>query len=117
MVPREDAQRLFERALQEFAPDWEISGELVEVTLRDLHHWLSGIGTFGVTLRDRTTGGLKVLGRRTGPEDATFHRGISFVVLEAYAERSTDPIWRYLQEIGVARKGVAPRPVASARPR
>ena len=117
MVPGEDAQRLFELALREFAPDWEISAKLVEVTLRDPHHWLSGIGTFGATLRHRTTGTVKVLGRRAGPEEgATFHRGISFVILEAYIERSIDPIWRYLQEIGIAQK-VAPRGVAAAKPR
>jgi hypothetical protein len=102
MIPREDARRLFRRALEEFASRWEIAADLTEVTMRDPDHWLSGIGTFGATLRDPVTGALKVLGRRRGPEDgATFHRGISGMVLEAYLDGGADPIWRYLQEIEV----------------
>ncbi len=103
MISRDEARRLLQLALDEFAPQWEISADPIEMTIRDPHHWLSGIGTFGVTLRDRATGAMKVLGRRSGPEAAvTFHRGLSGLVLEAYGDGSRDPIRRYLQEIGVA---------------
>jgi hypothetical protein len=103
MISRHDARRLLQLALEEFAPQWEISADPTAVTIRDPHHWLSGIGTFGVTLRERSTGSMKVLGRRSGPEeDATFHRGISALVLEAYGDGSSDPMRRYLQEIGAA---------------
>ena len=110
MISRTDARRLLQLALEEFAPQWEICSELAEVTIRDPHHWLSGIGTFGGTLRERATGSTKVLGRRTGSEEgATFYRGISGLVLEAYLDGSCDPIWRYLQEIGVVDTTIAPR--------
>lgn len=103
MLPRDSAHDLLVRALAEFAPEWEPATEVVEVTIRDPNHWLSGIGTFGATLRSRATGEIKVLGRRGAPDTATtYHRGISFLVLEAYAERNLDPIRRYLQEIGIA---------------
>src|SRR5437773_1721842 len=50
----------------------------------------------------RATGATKVLGRRTGESPhASYHRGISYRVLEAYADRITDPIRRYFEEIGV----------------
>lgn len=103
MMPREEAHAIFSRVLAEFAPDWEPLDELTEVTIRERDHWLSGIGTFGVTLRNRTTGSFKVLGRR-GPATpgVTYHRGISFLVLKAYAERNTDPVRRYLDEIGLS---------------
>jgi hypothetical protein len=110
MISREDARRLFRLALEDFAPPWEISVDLTEVTIRDPYHWLSGIGTFGATLRHPVRGTLKVLGRRRGPEQgATFHRGISGLVLEAYLEGSPDPLWRYLREIEVTEKGSTPR--------
>jgi hypothetical protein len=103
MLARQEAEQLLIRVLGEFAPDWELGSELTEVTIRDPEHWLSGIGTFGVTLRHRQTGAVKVLGRRSGlGGNATYHRGVSFLVLEAYADRNTDPIRRYLQEVGVA---------------
>lgn len=102
MLLREDAERLLGLALQEFAPDWEIIGPVTEVTIRDANHWLSGIGTYGTTLRNRRTEAIKVLGRRGGEEPASYHRGISYLVLEAYGDRNTDPIWRYLQELSVA---------------
>jgi hypothetical protein len=103
MMARDEAQGLFGRVLAEFAPDWEPLDDLAEVTIRDRDHWLSGIGTFGVTLRNRRTGAFKVLGRR-GPATPTvqYHRGISFLVLKAYAERNTDPVRRYLDEIGLS---------------
>lgn len=110
MMSRNDARRLFQLAIEEFAPQWEITTDLTEVTIRDPHHWLSGIGTFGATLRERATGATKVLGRRGGlDEGATFHRGISGLVLEAYFDGSTDPIWRYLAEIGVVDTTTPPR--------
>ena len=114
MISRDEARRLLQLALDEFASQWEISADPTEVTIRDPHHWLSGIGTFGVSLRERTTGSVKVLGRRTGPEaGATFHRGISGMVLQAYLEGSTDPIRRYLGEIGVADKNARRQRTAS----
>jgi hypothetical protein len=110
MIDREDARRLFRLALRDFAPRWEICADLTEITIRDPHHWLSGIRTFGATLRDPATTTLKVLGRRRGPEEgATFHRGISGPVLEAYLDGSPDPIRRYLQEIDVVDPAVPPR--------
>jgi hypothetical protein len=103
MLSRAHAHQLFCQALSEFAPDWTPATETDEVTVHVPHHWLSGIGTFGVMLQHRATGARKILGRRDGGgPGATYHRGISFLILEAYAERNTDPILRYLQEIGAA---------------
>ena len=45
--------------------------------------------------------------------NATYHRGISYRVLEAYADRITDPIRRYFDEIGVA---TSEHPSRSVRP-
>jgi len=60
------------------------------------------LGTFGLILRSRFGGGVKVLGWRTGEiPNATYYRGISYRVLEAYADRITDPIRRYFEEIGI----------------
>jgi hypothetical protein len=113
MISRDEARRLLQLALDEFAPQWEIAANPIEITIRDPHHWLSGIGTFGVTLRERSTGATKVLGRRAGPEEgATFHRGLSGLVLQAYFDGSRDPIRRYLGEIGVADVTLVPRPVS-----
>jgi hypothetical protein len=102
MLLREDAEQLLGMALKEFAPDWEIMGPVTEVTIRDPDHWLSGIGTYGATLRNRRTGAVKVLGRRGGDGSANHHRGVSYLVLEAYGDRNVDPIRRYLQELSVA---------------
>jgi hypothetical protein len=103
MLPQPEAQRLFDHALAEFAPDWEAIVDVKPITIRDRDAWLSGIGTFGVTLRHRPSGAIKVLGRRSGDvQAATYHRGISFLVLQAYGERNTDPIRRYMEEIGLA---------------
>lgn|GEM_PF-2104319 len=113
MLTREEAQHLLTLALRELAPDWELVGACVELTFRDPQHWLSGIGTFGATLRHRTSGALKVLGRRSGPEpNATYHRGVSFLVLEAYARRNLDPISRYFEEVGLGSRRFGPRPLA-----
>ncbi len=103
MVSCHDADRMVRCVLDEFAPDWHLVGAVTAVTVHDPEHWLSGNGTFGVMLQHRGNGRLKVLGRRAGAgPDATYHRGISFVVLEAYAQRNMDPIRRYLDEIGLA---------------
>lgn len=102
MLLPEQVQRLFQLALVEFAPDWEIAGESAELSLHNPEHWVSGLGTFGVIVRSRGTGSVKVLGWRTGEiKNATYHRGISYRVLEAYADRITDPIRRYFEEIGI----------------
>ena len=54
-------------------------------------------------LRHRVTGAQKVLGRRTaGDTAASCHRGLAYLVLEAYGARNTDPIRRYFAEIGIA---------------
>jgi hypothetical protein len=104
MMPQVEAQRLLAQALGEFAPDWDIIAEPKPVTIRDRDHWLSGIGTFGATVRHRVSGTIKVLGRHGGgAPGATYHRGISFLVLQAYAERNTDPVRRYLEEVGLTR--------------
>jgi hypothetical protein len=112
MLTRDDAQRLLLGALGEFARDWEPVGDVTEVTSQDPNHWLSGAGTFGVILRHRTTQELKVLGRRSGPQPASYHRGISHLVLQAYSERNTDPVRRYLEEVGIgSRQSSGGRPV------
>lgn len=112
MLPREEARRLFALALSEFAPEWEVVGEMAEVTIRDSNHWLSGAGTFAATLRHRASGAAKMLGRRAGGEaGCAYHRGVSFLVLEAYAERNTDPVRRYLEEIGVTPGRPVPRTI------
>jgi hypothetical protein len=109
MLLREDAEQLLAMALKEFAPDWEIVDPVTEVTIRDQDHWLSGIGTYGTTLRNRHTSAVKVLGRRGGDDPANHHRGVSYLVLEAYGDRNTDPIWRYFQEVCVAECQKGPR--------
>jgi len=103
MLLPEQVQRLFQLALVEFAPDWEIAGAVTELSLHNAEHWVSGLGTFGLILRSRPTNRVKVLGRRSGAiQNAAYFRGISYRVLEAYADRITDPIRRYFEEIGIA---------------
>ena len=55
-----------------------------------------------------------MLGRRAGPEPATYHRGISHLVLKAYSDRNTDPVRRYLEEVGLARESSGGRPMFRA---
>ena len=113
MLLPEQVQRLLHLALTEFASDWEVSGACTELSLHKAEHWASGLGTFGLVLRNRATGATKVLGRRTGEfPQASYHRGISYRVLEAYADRITDPIRRYFEEIGV----VVPSQARSPKP-
>jgi hypothetical protein len=114
MLLPEQVQRLFHLALVEFAPDWEVSGAVTELSLHNPEHWVSGLGTFGLILRSRTTGRVKILGRRTGQiPHAAYYRGISYRVLEAYADRIVDPIRRYFEEIGI----LPPSEFASPPPR
>jgi hypothetical protein len=114
MLLPEQVQRLFQLALVEFAPDWEIAGPCRELSLHDATHWASGIGTFGFVLRSRATGSNKVLGaRKSELPNATYYRGISYRVLEAYADRITDPIRRYFEEIGVV---TSEHPLRSVKP-
>ena len=102
MLLPEQAQRLFQLALIKFAPDWEVAGTCTEVTLHKAEHWASGLGTFGFVLRNRETGAAKVLGWRSGePANASYYRGISYRILEAYADGVADPIRRYFEEIGI----------------
>src|SRR2546425_8336243 len=102
MLSPQSAQGLFTRALAEFAPDWELMVPVSEVSGRDPASWPSGNWTFGATLRHRTTGSIKVLGRRHGgAAGATYHRGLSHLVLQAYGDRNTDPMCRYVEELGI----------------
>jgi hypothetical protein len=116
MLSPENAEGLFSRALSEFSADWEIIVPMSEVASRDPDGWLSGIWTFGTTLRHRTTGAIKVLGRRHGgAAGASYHRGISHLVLQAYGERNIDPVCRYLEEVGLSSFKAPPRPLTSFR--
>ncbi len=110
MLAGNQSQRLIELGLAEFAPDWEVVGPCVELSVSEPNDWLSGAGSYGVTLRHRRTGALKVVGRRRGEwPDAGYHRGLSFRVLDAYAERNIDPMLRFFQEIGVADRSTSAR--------
>src|SRR5437879_11157632 len=83
MLLPEQVQRLFQLALVEFAPDWQIAGAVTELSLHDPEHWVSGLGTFGLILRNRQSGSVKALGWRTGRiQNASYNRGISYRVLE-----------------------------------
>lgn len=108
MLSPEEARRLFEQALIEFAPEWEVV-DVYEVNSRDRDHWPSGDRTFGFTIQHQTSGSMKVLGRRKGDEPtASYHRGVSFRLLEAYNSRFTEPITRYLEEIDVGKETKVP---------
>src|SRR5262249_15608889 len=119
MLLPEQVQRLVELALAEFAPEWQGTGPCSEVSLHKPDHWGSGPGAFGPILRNRQNRSAKVLGWRPGDfRGATYHRGISYRVLEAYADRITDPIRRYFEEIGLLMPGrSAPRSVPAAAAR
>src|SRR5438132_13617723 len=102
MLLPEQVQRLVELALAEFAPEWQVTGLCSELSLHNPEHWVSGLGTFGLILRNRQNRSAKVLGWRSGDfRSATYHRGISYRVLEAYAVRITDPISRFFDAIGL----------------
>jgi len=55
-----------------------------------------------------------VLGRRTGPQPAGYHRGISHLVLQAYSDRNTDPVRRYLEEVGIGKASNGRKPAFRA---
>ena len=116
MLLPDQVQRLMQLALIEFAPDWETAGAVTELSVNNPEHWVSGLGTFGIMVRNRVNGAVKVLGRRTGQiSNATYHRGISYRVLEAYADRITDPIRRYFEEVGLQAVSTPPsRPSRSS---
>jgi len=106
MLLPEQVQRLVELALAEFAPEWQVNGLCTELSLHNPDHWVSGLGTFGLVLQNRNSRAAKVLGWRNGDfGNASYHRGISYRVLEAYADRITDPIRRYFEEIGLVIPG------------
>ena len=115
MLLPEQVQRLLERALAEFAPEWQVASGCAELSLNNADHWVSGLGTFGLVLRNRQSNAAKILGWRNGDfMNATYHRGISYRVLEAYADRITDPIRRYFEEVGLVLPGVMRRPPQKA---
>src|SRR5262249_39725366 len=106
MLLPEQVQRLVELALAEFAPEWQVTGLCSELNLPNPHHWVPGLGTFGLWRATRRNRPGKVLGWRSGDfRSAPYHRGISYRVLEAYAARITDPIRRYFEEIGLVIPG------------
>ena len=110
MLLPEQVQRLLELALAEFAPEWQVASGCTELSLNNPDHWVSGLGTFGLVLRHRQSRTAKILGWRNGDfMNATYHRGISYRVLEAYADRITDPIRRYFEEVGLVLPGVMRR--------
>ncbi len=115
MLLPEQVQRLLELALAEFAPEWQVASGCTELSLNNPDHWVSGLGTFGLVLRNRQSRSAKILGWRNGDfMNATYHRGISYRVLEAYADRITDPIRRYFEEVGLVLPGVMRRPSQKA---
>src|SRR5215831_4797224 len=60
MLLPEQVQRLVELALAEFAPEWQVTGLCSELNLHNPDHWVSGLGTFGLVLRNRKTRIAKV---------------------------------------------------------
>src|SRR5262249_60763373 len=92
MLLPEQVQRLVELALAEFAPEWQVTGLCSELNPHNPDHWGSGLGTFGLVLRNRKTRIAKGLRWRTGDfRSASYHRGISYPVLEAYAGPHNGP--------------------------
>ena len=64
MISLDKAERLIQMAVAEFAPEWEMVGDCTELTVREPDDWMSGAGSYGVTLRNRATGALKLVGKR-----------------------------------------------------
>lgn len=116
-VTAEGAKALLEQALRQFAPDWDITDECQPVNMGDPTHWPSGVQSVRAVLRHRNSGRVKVLGQRVvnGPE-TTCHRALSLVVLEAYRDGNTDPMRRYLEEIGAVSASGARVASIAARP-
>lgn len=103
MFTVEQASTIFGRGLAEFAPDWEITHSC-EVNQGNPDEWPSGLGTFGFIIRHEPSGISKILGKRKDRlSDASFHRGVSFRILEAYEGGFTEPLSRYLIEIGAVK--------------
>src|SRR2546426_1482909 len=100
MLLPEQVQRLVELALAEFAPEWQGTGLCSELSLHNPDHWVSGLGTFGLILRNRQSRSAQVLRWRSGDlRSATHHRRISYRGLETDADPITDPIRPHFQEI------------------
>jgi len=116
MLSVDQAVAIFGRALAEFAPDWEIAHGW-EVNQRNPDEWPSGLGTFGFIIRHAPSGMARILGKRKGhAPNASFHRGISFRVLEAYQGGFIEPMVRYLAEIGVTADGSIATPTNNVLP-
>src|SRR5262249_56145056 len=99
MLLPEQVQRLVELALAEFAPEWQVTGLCSELNLHNPEHWVSGLGTFGLVLRNRKSRAAKVLGWRTGDfRSPSYHPGTSDPRLETYAHPIPDPILPSLQQ-------------------
>ena len=103
MLAQADFERALALALGEFAPAWEIVGGCAPIDPLDPTHWGTGSRSFQVTLRHRVTGHLKVLGRRVAHEpNESLHPAVALSPIGAYRHGNTEPIRRYLEEIGVA---------------
>ena len=102
MLSQADLQIALAFALREFGTPWKIVSDCSPVDPLDPNHWASGAHSFQVTLRHRVTGQLKALGRRI-PDDAAAspHRGLALSLVEAYGQGNSDPLRRYLEEVGV----------------
>src|SRR5262249_41575358 len=117
MLLPEQVQRLVELALAEFAPEWQVTGLCSELSLHNPDHWVSGLGAFGLILRNRQNRKAKVLGWASGGfRSASYHPGLSYRRLESYADRLTDPIRRYFEEIGLLMPGRVSTRGAQATP-
>lgn len=117
MLAQADFQRALALALGEFAPAWTIVGECSPVDRFDASHWGSGPQSFQVTLRHRVTGHLKVLGRRGSYEpSASVHPAVALSLIGAYRHGNSEPIRRYLEEVGVAAAPTSEAPHFFQRP-
>jgi hypothetical protein len=117
MLAQADFARALTLALREFAPAWEIVGDCAPVDPVDPSHWGSGSWSFQVTLRHRVTGHLKILGRRVAYEpNASLHPAVALSPIGAYRHGNTEPIRRYLEEIGVAATTAGGAPLFFSQP-
>jgi len=103
MLAQADLQNALAQALGEFGPAWKVVSECSPVNPLDPSHWAVGSQSFHVNIRHRVTGRLKVLGRRVADEpSASLHRAVALSLVDSYIHGNTDPIRRYLEDIGVA---------------
>ena len=103
MLAQADLLNALAQALGEFGPAWKIVSECSAVNPLDPNHWAVGSQSFHVNIRHRVTGRLKVLGRRVADEPtASLHRAVAHSLVDAYVHGNSDPIRRYLEDIGVA---------------